>query len=258
MHKPESLKHYRRWYAWLLWLQPRSFHKRFGASMEQTFDDLLTERLEQGGNLFTLALWMYLDTFAGIIKEYVGAIMLEKKDMRDVGIGTAVILAIPLVAMQFSDEVVWTFGDFLIGGMLLMGTGLTLKLALKQRANLSYKAACGIAIFMGLFLIWMNLAVGIIGSENNKANLMYVGVIAVGVIGTMIARFRPRGMAKTLSAAALTQALIALIALFTGMEKLPGASVAEIVNINCFFVIMFVISALLFRHADRRITEVAM
>jgi hypothetical protein len=51
----------------------------------------------------------------------------------------------------------------------------------------------------------MNLAVGVIGTEDDPANLMYVGVLAVGIIGAIIARFRPHGMARTLFATALAQ-----------------------------------------------------
>jgi hypothetical protein len=40
-------------------------------------------------------------------------------------------------------------------------------------------------------LIWMNLAVGIIGSEDNPANLMYGGVLAVAIVGAFMVRFRP-------------------------------------------------------------------
>ena len=54
-------------------------------------------------------------------------------------------------------------------------------------------------------LVWINLAVGIIGSEDNPANLMYGGVLAVGVAGAVAARFRPGGMARALAATALAQ-----------------------------------------------------
>jgi hypothetical protein len=37
----------------------------------------------------------------------------------------------------------------------------------------------GLAVGTALFLVWSNLAVGLIGSENNPANMMYLGVLAV-------------------------------------------------------------------------------
>ena len=63
----------------------------------------------------------------------------------------------------------------------------------------------------------MNLAVGIIGTEDNPANLMYGGVLAVGIVGAIIARFQPHGMARALVATALAQALVAVIALIAGL-----------------------------------------
>jgi hypothetical protein len=54
----------------------------------------------------------------------------------------------------------------------------------------------------------MNLAVGIIGSEDNPANLMYGGVLAVGIIGAIIARFEPHGMARALVATTLATSAV--------------------------------------------------
>ena len=93
----------------------------------------------------------------------------------------------------------------------------------------------------------MNAAVGIIGSEDNEANLMYGGVIAVGAIGTAFARFKPEGMSRTLLAMALAQALVAVIALVGRM----GSGTFEVVAINGFFVALFIGSAVLFSNAAR-------
>ncbi|MCI0605272.1 hypothetical protein L0156_19980 [bacterium] len=57
----------------------------------------------------------------------------------------------------------------------------------------------------------MNLAVGLIGNEENLANLMYIGVLAVGLISTAIARLEPGGMARALFAMALAQTLVPLL-----------------------------------------------
>ena len=65
---------------------------------------------------------------------------------------------------------------------------------------------------------------------------MYVGVLAVGVVGAVIARFRPNGMARALLATALAQALVAVIALIAGKHQLPLSSVSEILGLNGLFV----------------------
>jgi hypothetical protein len=60
---------------------------------------------------------------------------------------------------------------------------------------------------------------------------MYFGVLAVGSIGAIIARLQPRGMARALFVTALTQALIAAIALIAGLG-LPWSGPAEILVLN--------------------------
>ncbi len=159
------------------------------------------------------------------------------------------ILLLPLIAMQFTDEVAWDLADFAVAGALLFGTGLTYELVARKMGSIAYRVAVGVALAAALLLVWVNLAVGLIGSEDELANLMYVGVLAVGIIGAIIARFQPHGMARALFATAIAQMLVAVIALIAGMHQYPGSSVSEILNVNGFFVALFVLSALLFRRA---------
>ena len=165
-------------------------------------------------------------------------------------VAVALILLLPLLAMQVTDEVVWDLADFAIAGALLFGAGLTYELVARKMGSIAYRAAVGIAVATALLLVWMNLAVGIIGNEDNDANLMYIGVLAVGLIGALIARFQPRGMARALFATALALMLVAVIALLAGLSS-PGNGPLEIVAVNGFFVALFVGSALLFRKAAR-------
>ncbi|HET6528158.1 MAG TPA: hypothetical protein VFG39_05350 [Balneolaceae bacterium] len=133
-------------------------------------------------------------------------------------------------------------------GALLFGTGFTYKFITRKSGETAYRVAVGFALLAGLFLIWSNLAVGLIGSEDRAINLLYFGVIAVGLIGAFIARFQPQGMTIVMFAMAATQALIAVIALIAGMQQLPASSVVEILGVNGFFITLFVVSALLFRY----------
>ncbi len=162
----------------------------------------------------------------------------------------ALILLLPLVAMQFTDQVVWDVADFAFFGALLVGVGVTYELAARMTGDTAYRAAVGVALAAAFILVWVNGAVGIIGSEDNDANLMYGGVLAVGVIGAIIARFQPRGMARALFATALAQALVAVIALIAGLGS-PWSGPLEIVALNGFFVALWVGSAWLFREAAR-------
>ena len=164
--------------------------------------------------------------------------------MLRVALVTGLLLLVPLVAMQFTDEVRWNLADFVVAGALLFGAGATYHLLAARTDNLAYRAAVGVAVGAALMLVWANLAVGLIGSENNPANLMYLGVLAVGIIGALVARFHARGMARALSAMALAQALVALVAL-----GLRSSGPLEIVAVNGLFVALFAGSAYLFRRA---------
>jgi hypothetical protein len=101
-----------------------------------------------------------------------------------------------------------------------------------------------------LLLIWLSLGVGIIGKDGDPSNAMYFGVLAVGVIGAVIARLRPAGMARALFAMALAQALVASIALIGGLGR-PWSGPAELLLLNGFFVASFAGSAWLFSRASR-------
>jgi hypothetical protein len=98
----------------------------------------------------------------------------------------------------------------------------------------------------------MNLAVGLIGTEDNLANWMFAGVLAVGIAGTVIARLRPRGMMRALAATALTQALVAFIALIAGLGSMEPSWPGHILVLNGVFTALWAGSALLFRRAARQ------
>ena len=136
-------------------------------------------------------------------------------------LATAFILMLPLLAMQMTDQVVWDLADFAVAGALLVGTGLMYELAARKAGNIAYRAAVGVALAAAFLLVWMNLAVGVIGTSGDPANLMYIGVLAVGIIGAIIARFQPHGMARALFATALAQMLVPVIALIAGMHRSP-------------------------------------
>ena len=163
----------------------------------------------------------------------------------------ALTLLLPLVAMQFTDEVNWDVADFAFAGALLIGTGITYELAVRKTGDTAYRAAVGVALAAAFILVWVNGAVGIIGTESDDANLMYGGVLAVGIIGAIIARFQPHGMARALLATALAQALVAVIALPAGLGSAGPIWPLDLLALTGLFVALFVGSALLFRKAAR-------
>jgi hypothetical protein len=165
---------------------------------------------------------------------------------------TALILLIPFLGNHFVDGWNWPLGAFILAGTLLFGTGLAFELVARKADTIWYRAAVGVALATAFVLVWINLAVEVIG-DDNPANLMYFGVPIVGLIGAAIARFRPHGMARALFATGLAQALVPVIALILWNPRVtswaPG--VLPVFGLNAVFVLLFVGSALLFKKAAR-------
>ena len=75
------------------------------------------------------------------------------------------IMSIPFFAIQFTNEVNWSSSDFLIAGVLLLGTGLTCELVLRTVKKTRHRLIlCGIVLLV-LLLVWAELAVGVFGTR---------------------------------------------------------------------------------------------
>jgi hypothetical protein len=238
-------------YRSLLRAYPRELRDKYGDEMVRCFQDLCREELEDGGGLGLAALWTNTlrEVLYTAFKER--STMLARNTYRavvGVTLATAFILLIPWLGAP-----AWSLADFVVAGVLIFGTGLTYVLVARQAGNMAYRAALSVALAAAFILVWVNLAVGVIGTEDNLANLMYVGVLAVGIVGAIIARLRPPGMARALFAMALAQALVAAIAVTFGLGTQWGG-LAQILGVTGLFVALFVGSALLFRYAGRERT----
>ena len=169
-------------------------------------------------------------------------IKVKNKKIVRIILATMFILLLPLVAMQFTDEVSWSPVDFVVGGTLLIGAGLIYEQIARKMNNITYRSAVGLSVLTALMLVWVNLAVGIIGSEENPANLMYSGVLVVMIIGAFVTRLRPYGMAWVLFVTAIAQLLVGFIALIAGLDHK--------LILDAFFALLWVGSALLFRKSS--------
>jgi len=161
----------------------------------------------------------------------------------------ALLLLAPLVAMQVTDEVAWSLADFLFAAALLLAVGIPLDLAVRKTGSRAYQAAAALALGTAFLLLFVNGAVGIIGSEGNDVNLLFYGVVAVGVVGALLAQFQPLGMSRAMAATALAQAAVAVGALVAGWTS-PATASVEIVAL-WVFVALWAASAVLFRNAAR-------
>lgn len=121
----------------------------------------------------------------------------------------------------------------------------------QMTSNTTYRTAAGIALAAAFILLWMNGAVGIIGPEDDDANVMGFVVLAVGIIGALMARFQPNGMARALFATALAHVFVAVIALIAGFGSTMPHWQQKILILSGFFVALWLLSAWLFRKAAR-------
>ena len=88
----------------------------------------------------------------------------ENKRLVVILLAVALLLLITLIAMNFTDEVNWALSDFVVMGVLLLGTGLMCELVMRKVKKIEHRIALCVALLAALFLIWAELAVGIFGT----------------------------------------------------------------------------------------------
>jgi hypothetical protein len=162
----------------------------------------------------------------------------------------ALIVTVLVLASHFVDVWNWPPAAFVVVGALIFGIGFTYELVTRNRDAIAYRAAVGIAFVTGFLLLWGNF---VQMADVNPAAAMYFGVPVVGIIGAVVARLRPNGMARALFVTALVQALVVMIALIIrNPQDTPWtAAVLRGFGGNGFNVMLFIASALLFRRAAR-------
>lgn len=90
--------------------------------------------------------------------------IMKNKRFAGILIAIVLLLLIPFIAMQFTNEVNWTTSDFVIAGILLLGTGLLAEILLRKIKNRNQQIAAIAVLLAILFLFWAELAVGIFGT----------------------------------------------------------------------------------------------
>ena len=96
--------------------------------------------------------------------------------------GVAIVLSLPLVAMLFTDEVVWSLADFVLAGILLATIGVALELAVRKAGNLA--AAIGIAA--------LGVVAAVVGEADDAPGLVLLGLLLVGSACALGARTAQR------------------------------------------------------------------
>ena len=101
---------------------------------------------------------------AGNVRLTIKSKIMKNKRLKIILLIVAILLLIPLIAMQFTEEVNWTPLDFVIAGVLLLGTGLIFELIIRKIKNIRYRIGIAVALLIILILVWAELAVGIFGT----------------------------------------------------------------------------------------------
>lgn len=169
---------------------------------------------------------------------------------RLVGWGAAVaLLAAPFVAMQLDAQGVdWSAGDFVIMGVMLATIGGLIELAVRFTPNRLYRAGAGLAMLGAFLTVWVNLAVGIVGSENNPDNQLFFVALLMGIAGAIGARARADGMARAMLTTAVA-IMLAFVLAQLGVRDEPMVKPMVEGAGTSVFVALFLGSAWLFRRA---------
>lgn len=114
-----------------------------------------------------------------------------------------------------------------------------------------YASAVALALVTALLPFYVELAVGIVDPPGGPTVTLGIGVMFIGIIGALIARFEPEGMARALIATAVAQALVAVVSLMVEPAH-PASPPLEVLGVHAIFVVLFLGSARLFRQAARK------
>jgi len=75
------------------------------------------------------------------------------------------ILLVPLIAMQFTDEVNWSLSDFVVAALLLFGFAFLIRFVLERVRKKGLKIILLVLVLFIFVLIWAELAVGLFGTR---------------------------------------------------------------------------------------------
>lgn len=203
---------YRAIYARLIALYPHAHRARFGEAMMQTFTDVCRERGAGGRPIAGFVAWTFAETAIGAAREHV----VSRSAAMYVG-ALAVMYVLVVSALGLDGDLV---APLYLGALAVILLGGGIAFIETRRHPFSFRAGAALALGLAFLTSWANPAIGMIGNESNQANLIFLGVLAVGLAGAVRARFQPRGLAYAMVATAAAQLAVGLIA-FVAALPLP-------------------------------------
>lgn len=140
----------------------------------------------------------------------------------------------------------WTASDFVLMGVMLGSVGLGIEFLVRRSGSNAFRLGSVVAVLTAFMTVWANLAVGMIGSEDNPYNLFFMAIPLLVFTAAAVVRFDPRRTAIIMVAAAVAQLGLALGGM--GID-VRGA------RFSSFFAFLWLVAATLFWSAavgDRR------
>lgn len=162
--------------------------------------------------------------------------------------------AFALLLIPLAGDWPWSLSDFVFAAVLFALVGGALELAAWRSSSWSYRAAVAIAAGCALLHVWITAAVGIIGSEDNPGNLVYLAVVGFAIFGSVLTLGRPSAMAWVMGSTAVVEVLVPIIT-FAGLAEPKGDVLQpEVFGLGMVFAAMWLESTALFRKAARERT----
>jgi len=144
----------------------------------------------------------------------------------------------------------WGAEDFAAAGLILSLVLAAFWFAWRQSTRLAYLMAFATGLGALFLLVWVSLAVGIVGEPGHPANLLFAAVLAVAVVGAALSKFESGGLSRAMWLAAAAQ-VVAGVSAVTMIAALPGLSgIWGVAGFNLLLVAAFAFSAWLFRIDD--------
>ncbi len=163
--------------------------------------------------------------------------------------GAVALLLVPFVAMRITSEVNWGLGDFIFAGLMLAALCGTVELAVRRSGKAVYRWAIGLAALGCFAVVWVNLAVGIVASEDNSYNIVFMAIVVATLVASALVRLRARPMARIVSTTAVALLAALGIGQMLGGDELHDTRLAEWTGVM-LFAGMFAVSAMLFRASE--------
>lgn len=93
------------------------------------------------------------------------AMAFQNKRLIGIVFGVGLLLLAQFTAMKLTGDVQWSMFDFVLAGVLLLGTGLAIELVLRMVTQFKYRVAICAAILLALLIVWAEIAIGVFGTR---------------------------------------------------------------------------------------------